>query len=90
MKHFYILTIYVSFNPLQTHSAVSHFNVDLSRFAQWSDLNNLVLNPSKSKFLILGARHQIEHQVGRVSVARNLGVLMDGFLRFGEHIFEQQ
>jgi hypothetical protein len=76
-------------------------NADLNRLVQWSKQNNLVLNSNKSKFLILGARSQINGIVTRdptilidgdrlehVTRARNLGLLMDERLLFEDHIGE--
>lgn len=67
----------------------------------WSNSNCLVLNPKKTKYLILGTRTQIRKiislspkiklqntQVELVSVAINLGVLMDENLRFDQHILQ--
>lgn len=95
------LQIYFSFHPNETDSAVAKINSDLNRISEWATDNCLVLNPVKSKYLILGSLNQIEKisinnpivemsgvEVGRVSEARNLGLLMDGNLRFENHVSE--
>jgi hypothetical protein len=95
------LQVYYSFNPDETSKAVDMLNQDLERINCWSEQNNLVINPQKSKFLILGTKNQILRirnqtlslKIGDCSVelvdeARNLGVLMDGNLKFENHVKE--
>jgi hypothetical protein len=64
-------------------------NSDLGRVAKWSTRNCLVLNPSKTKYMIFGTDKQLdkikpklsikinEEKLERVFVARNLGLVMD-------------
>jgi hypothetical protein len=93
--------IYISFKPEHTISAVEALNQDLSKIAHWSRINSLVLNPLKSKLLVLGTKHGIANtmshnpqvcilndNIARVEEARNLGVLMDGRLQFENHVLE--
>ncbi|KAL0870360.1 hypothetical protein ABMA27_005370 [Loxostege sticticalis] len=93
--------MYISFKPDETESAVDKLNNDLDRVSQWSDRHNLVLNPTKSKCMILGSNDvmtKIAAKTPRVSMmgncldyvpqARNLGLIMDGSLRFEEHVLE--
>jgi hypothetical protein len=95
------LQIYISFNKDDTDTAVVKLNQDLSRVAQWSKLNGLVLNPLKSKFLVLGTKQRVAKVLALnpkvsidndelicVSEARNLGVLMDSVLHFEGHVLE--
>lgn len=49
----------VSFNRDDINQAVQSLNEDLSSIDAWSKYNSLVLNPSKSKYLILGSKKQI-------------------------------
>ncbi|CAG4908588.1 unnamed protein product [Colias eurytheme] len=68
-------------------------NEDLERISDWSRRNSLVLNPSKSKYLVLGSKKQISDivkadpsiyvnstPIERVPVARNLGIDFDSQL----------
>lgn len=93
------LQLYLSFNPAETSGAIEKINSDLQRIYKWSEQNALVLNPDKSKYLIIGSKKQIQKTIAhnptilingtsieRVSEARNLGVLMDDSLRFEKHV----
>jgi hypothetical protein len=95
------LQIYTSFKPLETKTFVNKINYDLKNITQWSKDNGLVLNPAKTKFLILGSEKQINQissslpeiklddvMIEPVNEARNLGVRMDGKLRFEKHVSE--
>lgn len=95
------LQVYISFKPSETARGVDLLNEDLERIAQWSDKNNLTINPDKSKFLILGTKSQIQNikssdpiikirdsYVEQRDEVRNLGVQMDGRLKFENHILE--
>lgn len=95
------LQLYLSFHPENTLEAVQKINEDLDRIAVWSKKNSLVLNPKKSKFLVLGSRNCITKTVTynldlkidgcpveQVQEARNLGVVFDGQLHFESHILE--
>jgi hypothetical protein len=95
------LQLYVSFKPEATNSAINDLNEDLDRIRLWSDRHNLVLNPTKSKYMILGSKTVINKIVSsdpqvfmlgerleNVTCARNLGLLMDASLRFEGHILE--
>lgn len=95
------LQIYTSFKPEHTDLAVETLNQDLDQIAQWARINSLVLNPIKSKYLVLGTKHGIantlfhnpqvrilQENIARVEEARNLGILMDGKLRFENHVLE--
>ena len=95
------LQVYTTFNHNETPDAVCRLNQDLNRIAEWSDRNGLVLNPLKSKFMVLGSRNQVnliknhnpQVKVGNnnivlVNEARNLGVVMDERLKFHTHVIE--
>lgn len=95
------LQLYLSFPPIHTSQATVRLNQDLKQIALWSRKNSLVLNPNKSKYLILGSKKQIDDiaaqspdvnilgvPVIRTNEARNLGVIMDSELRFETHITE--
>lgn len=91
--------LYYSFDHRRTDEAVQRINSDLDLVYNWTKRNSLVLNPSKSKFMVLGTKQQCEQitkkspqiiinskTVERVSTARNLGLQMDEQLKFVEHI----
>ncbi|KAG7296539.1 hypothetical protein JYU34_020328 [Plutella xylostella] len=93
--------VYISFDPKDTNSAIQKLNKDLDNINVWANKNTLVLNPAKSKFLILGSRKQIsavesydfiveiqQQPLERVWEARNLGVIMDAGLKFEHHVSE--
>lgn len=91
--------LYHSFKHNLTDTAVQHINEDLDKIYAWAKRNALVLNPTKSKYMILGTKRQCEQisehspcikinkeMVERVKTARNLGLLIDEEMRFEEHI----
>lgn len=93
------IQLYITFKPADTLEAVAKMNDDLERVMLWSDNNSLVLNPLKSKFMVLGSRKMISailsvkpkvvirgEQIDRVEIACNLGLTMDPQLRFEKHI----
>ena len=95
------IQLYLTCKPHEITSAIVKINEDLSRIANWAERNTLVLNPSKTKYMILGSGNQIlkvprghmkvfvrDVEVERVVEARNLGVLMDAGLRFESHVIE--
>lgn len=95
------IQVYISCKPEETVGAINKLNEDLDRIAAWSNTNTLALNPVKSKFLIMGTVKQIDkilnqdpqveilgQRVERVTEARNLGVQMDGEMRFEAHILD--
>lgn len=95
------LQIYLHFHPNDTNTAVKNINEDLDSLAMWSVTNCMVLNPTKSKYLIMGTKKQIQNIKGHsphvaimsepiecVTEARNLGLIMDSQLRFEHHIQE--
>lgn len=95
------LQLYISFKPEATPFAVAKLNEDLNRVSTWSDRQNLVLNPVKSKYMIFGTKNSIikvtshDPQVSmmgkrldNVSQVRNLGIVMDENLKFEGHILE--
>ncbi|KPJ06072.1 putative RNA-directed DNA polymerase from transposon BS [Papilio machaon] len=92
------LQIYVSFRSGEWASAVRSLNEDLDRIQRWSENNCLVLNPSKTKYMIFGSQYQINNippdcqvtlgseVVERVYEAKNLGLLLEPSLRYEKHI----
>lgn len=103
--HFHLyaddIQVYVSCYPSDTSQAVANLNEDLENITAWSESNCLVLNPSKTKYMLFGSKNQIKlidshnpvvsvmgDQVERISESRNLGIIMDEALRFESYISE--
>lgn len=95
------LQIYFSLNPANCDEASKLINEDLAHIYEWSRRNSLILNPVKSKIMILGTKLQklrikshypkiyiAGEQIPEVDVARNLGLLMDSRLQFESHVSE--
>lgn len=95
------LQLYLHFHPEETDQAVRNVNDDLDRLAIWSEDNCMVLNPTKSKYMVMGSKKQvadIHHRIPQVSIlnepiecvteARNLGLIMDSQLHFEHHVQE--
>lgn len=92
------IQVYISFKPSEVDSAIEQLNEDLGRIAAWSVDNCLLLNPLKTKLLVVGSVHQLAtmrpttkvmlmgEQIERIYEARNLGLLMDSNLRFEKHV----
>ncbi|XP_045542568.1 uncharacterized protein LOC123723550 [Papilio machaon] len=82
-----------------TDMALAHINEDLQTIEEWAKKNNLTLNPTKCKYMIIGTRRQREriesHKpqiklrnkiLEKVHAAKNLGLQMDSELRFVDHV----
>lgn len=95
------LQLYLSCHPNDVASTVDRINDELNRIVSWSSSNCLVLNPVKSKFMILGSKLQVEkisskkpdirlggEAIAYTREARNLGVVIDSELRFETHVKE--
>lgn len=92
------MQVYIDFVPGELDRAIYKLYQDLARIVDWSEKNCLLLNPSKTKFMVLGSKHQLSQlpddidlelmgeKVERVYVIRNLGLKIDVHLRFEEHI----
>lgn len=94
--------IYYSFSGKNVKEAINKINLDLGNIYKWSIDNSLVLNPSKSKMIIMGTRHQIREVINSnekininniviepVSHARNLGLIIDGEQKYEKHVNEK-
>ena len=81
------LQLYKAFNPNETATAIELINQDLARIADWSKLNGLFLNPTKTKYIVIGTKAQtrkidscnyklelIGQNIEQVNEARNLGL----------------
>lgn len=99
--HFYAddIQLYFSFEGKNTKDAIAHINNDLKNIYTWSERNSLILNPQKSQVLVLGTKYQIKLVkecpekikingvvLEQVTSARNLGLILDGELKYAEHV----
>ncbi|XP_047990243.1 uncharacterized protein LOC125229445 [Leguminivora glycinivorella] len=94
------IQVYISCKPAEINTAIEKLNQDLTRIATWASANCLLLNPSKTKYLVFGSKQRLasvgttvdvmlmNEPVERVCEARNLGLLMDCELRFEKHTAE--
>lgn len=90
--------IYISFRPEDALAAILSLNEDLARISDWSYRNSLVLNPLKTKYMVIGTKHKLDkldlpidislmgEPIERVYEARNLGLNLDAGLRFEKHV----
>jgi hypothetical protein len=90
--------LYISFRPENAEIAIKQLNEDLCRISDWSKNNSLLLNPHKTKYLLIGTKVQTQkiradldiklngRDIERVYEARNLGLVMDSELHFEKHI----
>ena len=87
----------LSFSVKDTCSVVEQINDDLSKTASWCCYNSLLINPDKTKLMVLGTRKMLQRlptdfhvtllgkEVTRASSARDLGLQVDSTLSFDEH-----
>jgi hypothetical protein len=91
------LQLFTPTPPLEIATTLNKIENCISEIKIWLNFNSLVLNDSKTEFIIFGTRAQllkvpmIQLRVGDISiqrseVVRNLGVLFDSHLTFGPHI----
>lgn len=93
------IQIYLSFKPNELEKSLYLINNDLERIFNWSESNALVLNPNKTKYIILGSRHQVQlvknkglsleingSRIEGVCEIRNLGLILDENMRFESHV----
>lgn len=89
--------LYHSFKPELINDAFIAINADLAAVHRWSNDNGLVLNPTKSQFMILGTKKQRSvmtdvqisingNYLKRVDEAKNLGLNLDSEIRFKNYI----
>jgi hypothetical protein len=89
--------LYVSFSPLDHADALSRLSSTLDAVHGWLSSNRLVVNPSKTEFLLVGLNHQRsklisssvtfkENTLKPASTVRNLGVTFDSNLSLTKHI----
>ncbi|KAL0819933.1 hypothetical protein ABMA28_007935 [Loxostege sticticalis] len=95
------LQLYLPFKPNDHELATIMVNNDLQNIAEWCSLNCLVLNPKKSKLILIGTPKNISklssitlkvelngEPIEKVNRVRNLGLVFDSQLKFDDHISE--
>lgn len=89
-----------SFDPWDASSALLEVNLDLDRIADWSKDHGLILNASKSCFVILGTKNLIskfyQYNFTTINIkdvdipqkewTKDLGVIVDAELNFEKHV----
>ena len=92
--------LYLSFPVQETAMAVEHLSEDLQRIAAWCCTHSLLINPDKTKLLLLGTPQMLARVPEGFGVtllgkeilpsrsANDLGVIVDSRLSFDEHVTE--
>ena len=90
--------ILISFDSSSSDSSLDTLSCAFSNVQSWMESNKLLLNPSKTEFLLLGTSAQLkkfesinsvtlgDSIIQRNSCARNLGVIFDSSLSFTNHV----
>ena len=90
--------IFLGLPPSQISDAVTALNKDLSDIARWCCMNSLLINPDKTKLLVIGVPQLMRtlpsippvkllgKEIEPVTVAKDLGVMIDSSLSYNEHV----
>ena len=90
--------LYLSFPVKDAAAVVQLINEDLAKIATWCCYNGLLINPDKTKLLVIGNRQMLLRlpkdfhvtllgiEVTPSNPARDLGIEVDAMLSFEEHI----
>ena len=89
--------IFLSLPPRDISDASNALNQDLLEIFRWCCENSLLINPDKTKFLVIATPQLLRNlprlsitilgkEIEPVSVARDLGVYIDQTLNYNEHI----
>ena len=90
--------LYISFPMKDIDIIAEQLTEDLRRIAAWCCANSLLINPDKTKLLLLGTRQMLRSapedfhvtllgkQLHPVSSAKDLGVTIDASLTYDEHV----
>ena len=88
----------LSFPLTEADTGIKNLEEDLHKIASWCCENNLLVNPDKTKFMIIGTRQLINELDVNISIsfmgkipepvdfAKDLGLLMDSHLSYDKHI----
>ena len=90
--------LYISFTPANSALCLETLTTTFNDILSWMNLNKLLLNPSKTEFLLIGTKQQrlkfsdltnlsLSNDIIPVSFsARNLGFIFDSDMSFSEQI----
>ena len=89
--------LYLKFKTNELRNAVSAVNSDLTEICKWCCYNSLLLNPDKTKVLVVGVPQLLRQlpdftitlcgqPISPKPVAKDLGVFLDQCLSYNEHI----
>ena len=89
--------LFLAFQPCKILKAIQLLNLDLVEIARWCCLNSLLVNPDKTKLLVMGVPQLLRRlpplsvtflgkEISPVSVAKDVGVFIDKTLSYNEHI----
>ena len=89
--------LFLAFQPCEILKAIQLLNLDLVEIARWCCLNFLLVNPDKTKLLVMGVPQLLQRlpplsvtflgkEISPVPVAKDLGVFTDETLLYNEHI----
>ena len=82
--------LFLSFHPSDFHSNISHLQNALQQISSWMTVNLLVLNSSKTEFLLIGLKQQLfkiqDCSLTTTHSARNFGFIFDEHLTFSDQI----
>ena len=92
--------LFVSFVVKEMADAVKRLNEDLRLIAIWCCNHSLLINPEKTKLLVMGTRQLLStlpedfhvtllgKEIYPVSSAKDLGIMLDKSLTYDDHIAE--
>ena len=90
--------LYLSFPVAEASNMIQQINNDLKKIASWCCYNSLLINPEKTKLLVLGTRQMLQRLPADFHVtllgkkvtpspsARDLGLQVDSTLSYDEHV----
>ena len=92
--------LFLSFVVKEMGEAVKRLNEDIRMVASWSCNHSLLINPEKTKLLVMGTRQLLStlpedfhvtllgKEIYPVSSAKDLGIILDRSLTYDDHITE--
>ena len=90
--------LYLSFPVAEASNMIQQINNDFKKIASWCCYNSLLINPEKTKLLVLGTRQMLQRLPADFHVtllgkkvtpspsARDLGLQVDSTLSYDEHV----
>lgn len=91
---------YIPTSPSNLTNSINNLNTDIENICTWAQQNGLIINPAKSKFMLVGSRRllssittldTINIVVNKVAVplsesVTNLGIQLNRYLNWTDHI----